>query len=127
MDKEIEIDVAVQNSLGSGKTFAEFIVSLYKDKYVEIYLGDSYEDITTEQVSTSYPAVLCGKVLNAYKECLVLNGVYVNKKGDFKSGNIVLINERAIRALNEIDDNGVLEDMLLRSRESLQVKHLFDK
>lgn len=109
-----------------GKTLAEFICALYQDKYIEVYLGDSYEEVSTEQISTSYPAVFCGKVVAAFKECLVLNSFYadrVSKK--MKHGNMVLINERAIRGLTEIDGNGIMEDMFLRSKESLVIKEEF--
>lgn len=114
------------NSLHRGKTFAEFIAHLYENKYIEIYLGDSYEEVSTEQISTSYPAVFCGKVISAFKECLIINSVYVDKiNKKMKLGNIVMINERAIRGLTEIDGNGIMEDMFLRSKESLIVKDTF--
>lgn len=48
---------------GSGKTFAEFIADLFKDKCIEIYLGDSYEQVSTEQISENIPAVFSGKVV----------------------------------------------------------------
>jgi hypothetical protein len=61
----------------TGKTFAEFIGEVFKDKLVEVYLGDSYEELSTEQVSISYPSVICGKVVGSFRECLVLNCAYV--------------------------------------------------
>lgn len=103
---------------GSGKTFAEFLAETLKDKYVEIYLGDSYEEVSTEQISTSYPAVFCGKVVTAYKECLVINCAFINASKKLQHGNLLFINERAIRALNIIDGFGVLQDMFWRSSES---------
>lgn len=111
------------NTTNRDKTFAEFIASLFKDKMIEIYVGDSYEEISTEQISQAYPAVFCGKVVGAFKECLILNCAYVKNK-KMQMGNMLFVNERSIRALNEIDGNGVLEDMFLRSRESLEVKNL---
>lgn len=108
------------------KTFAEFIATIYKGKFIEIYLGDSYEEVSTEQISTSYPAVFCGKVVGAYRECLVLNSVYTNNSTKkLEIGNLLLISERAIRGLNEIDGNGVMEDMFLRSKESLDILEQF--
>ena len=107
-------------------TFAEFIADIFKGKYIEIYLGDSYEEVSTEQISTSYPAVFCGKVVTAYRECLVLNSVYVNSvTKKMETGNLVFISERAIRGLNEIDGNGVIEDMFLRSKESFDILENF--
>ena len=108
------------------KTFAEFIAELFEGKYIEVYLGDSYEEVSVEQISTSYPAVFCGKVVAAFKECLVLNSVYADKVSrKMKHGNIVLINERAIRGLTEIDGHGIMEDMFLRSKESILIKEEF--
>jgi hypothetical protein len=100
------------------KTYAEFIYSLFKDKYIEIYLGDSYEEISVEQISSSYPAVFCGKVVAAFKECLAIEAIHVTKQKIVKGGNIILINERAIRALSEVDsETGSLQDMIIRSNE----------
>ena len=100
------------------KTYAEFIYSLFKDKYIEIYLGDSYEEISVEQISSSYPAVFCGKVVAAFKECLAIEAIHVTKQKAVKGGNIIFVNERAIRALSEVDsETGSLQDMILRSNE----------
>lgn len=108
------------------KTFAEFIVSLFKDKIIEIYVGDAYENLSTEQTSTDYPSVFCGKVVGAFKECLIISCVY-NDRTKEKFGNMIFINERAIRALNEVDNAGVLEDMFMRSRETLKVLKLHNE
>lgn len=128
MPSESDVKKLVEefNEHSRSKTFAEFIVHMFEGKYVEIYLGDTYEDVSTEQISTSYPAVFCGKVISAFKECLVINSAYadrVSKK--VKLGNMVLINERAIRGLTEIDGNGIMEDMFLKSTQSLIVKEQF--
>ncbi len=38
----------------------------------------------------------------------------------------MFVNERAIRALSEVDGNGTLEDMMLRSKETLDIKQMLD-
>lgn len=114
----------IQQLQGSGKTFAEFLAEIFKDKFIEVYVGDSYEDVSTEQISTTYPAVFCGKVVAAYRECLILSCAYVNGK-HLTMGNMMFVNERAIRALNEVDGKGTLEDMMLRSKETLDIKATF--
>lgn len=116
-DKTIELK-------GSGKTFAEFLADSLGDRVVEIYLGDSYEEVSTEQISTSYPAVFCGKIIAAYRECLIINCVHVDKNKQIKLGHIMFINERAIRSLHEVDGSGVIEDMFLRSRETPYIAKL---
>lgn len=124
--EEVVLNVVSECNKDRVKTLAEFIATVFKDKFVEIYLGDTYEDVSTEQISTAYPAVFCGKVVGAYRECLIVNAAYINtatKK--FELGNLMFISERAIRSLHEIDGKGVMEDMFLRSKESLDVKLLF--
>ena len=127
MLSENHITSAIDKLQGSGKTFAEFLVELFKGKFIEVYVGDAYEDISTEQISTSYPAVFCGKVIAAYRECLILNCAFVGPSRHLQMGNMVFVNERAIRALNEVDGNGTMEDMMLRSKETLDIKEMFHK
>ena len=110
------------------KTFAEFIATVFKGRFIEIYLGDSYEEVSTEQISTAYPAVFCGKVVGAYRECLILNSVFVSSiTKKMEMGNLMFSSERAIRGLNEIDGNGILDDMFLRSKESIDILETFVK
>jgi len=113
------------NAEGRTKTFAEFIASVFEGKFVEIYLSDAYEEISMEQTSQNYPAVFCGKVVGAYRECLMINCAYIDKGKHMKLGNILFLSERAIKAINEIDGNGIMEDMFLRSKESLIIKENF--
>jgi hypothetical protein len=120
------LDLIQECNKDRSKTLAEFIATLFKDKYIEIYLGDSYEEVSTEQISTSYPAVFCGKVIGAYRECLVISSVFVsNTSKKPQLGNLLFLSERAIRGLNEIDGNGTMEDMFLRSSDSGTIKDLF--
>lgn len=125
MATTFEIQSVAEKLTGSGKTLAEFIAELFKDKFIEIYLGDSYEEVSMEQISVSYPAVLCGKVVTAYKECLVINAAFINKEKKLQLGNHLFINERAIRFINEVDGKGILEDMMLRSKETLDIGSMF--
>jgi hypothetical protein len=116
----------LRDATGSGVSLAEFIATVYKNKLVEIYMGDSYEDIQLEQISQSYPAVFCGKVVGAYKECLVLNTIFIHKKTHkIHTGKMLFINERGIRSLSEIDGNGTLADCFLRSRETVTLLDVF--
>jgi len=125
MVSEQHILETVKQLQGSGKTFAEFLAETFKDSFIEVYVGDSYEDVSTEQVSTTYPAVFCGKVIAAYRECLVLNCAFFGQNGALQMGNIMFINERAIRALSAVDGKGTVEDMMLRSKETLDIKKRF--
>jgi hypothetical protein len=112
-----EIDSLIEQfNVTRNKTFAEYIAELLKDKFVELYMGDSFEEIKLEQNSMSYPAVFCGKIVGAYKECLIVNSFRtVDNKGTKKLGNLIFVNERAIRALTEIDGNGTIDDLFIKS------------
>ena len=125
MVSEQQITDAVTKLDKSGKTFAEFLVELFKDKFIEVYVGDAYEDVSTEQITTAYPAVFCGKVVAAYRECLILNCAYVGPTRHLEMGNMVFVNERAIRALTEVNGNGTISDMMLLSKETLDIKAAF--
>lgn len=124
MVSEKKILEATAQLQGSGKTFAEFLAEVFKGQFIEVYVGDSYEEISVEQISQSYPAVFCGKVVGAYRECLILSCAYVAGK-IIKMGNLLFVNERAIRAISEVDNKGTLEDMMLRSKETIDVKSNF--
>jgi hypothetical protein len=127
MVTEEQVLSTVQNCNDGGrvKTLAEFIAEMFTGKFIEIYLSDAYEEVSTEQISQNYPAVFCGKVVSAYRECLVINSVFINKAHKMQLGNLMFLSERAIKAISEIDGNGTLEDMFLRSRESLIIKDVF--
>ena len=112
-----EISSLIQSWQDKDRTLAEFISTLFKGKYLEIYVGDSYEEVSFEQTSQSYPAVFCGKIIDAFKECLIIETVYVSKDKTVKSGSIMFINERAIRGMCEVNAEYSLEDMILRSSE----------
>ena len=127
MVSESDVASLAQASKGSGKSFAEFIAEVFKDKFVEIYVGDSYEDVSTEQITTAYPAVFCGKIVAAYKECLIINCAHATSGHHVQMGNLLFISERAIRALTEVDGNGTIEDMMLRSHETIGIKNSFDR
>ncbi len=105
------------------RTFAEYISILFKDKLIEIYVGDSYENISLDQQSSQYPAVFCGKVIGAYKECLILSSIYIKDK-QVSLGKLMFINERGIRTLSEVDEKGKLQDLFLSSSDSTKIKKL---
>jgi len=124
-EEQVLATVKSCNDAGRTKTFAEFIAEVFAGKFIEIYLSDSYEEVSMEQTSQNYPAVFCGKVVAAYRECLVLNSIFINKHHAMQLGNLMFLSERAIKAVNEIDGKGTMEDMFLRSKESLIIKDTF--
>lgn len=108
-------------------TLAELIAKVWKDKVVEVYIGDSYEDIKYEDSTTRTAAVLIGKIVAAYAECIVMNCAYIDQVAKkLKYGSIVCLNERAIRTITEVDGTGLLKDTFLSSRDAKLVKELME-
>jgi hypothetical protein len=106
-------------------SLAEIVFAAYQGKIIEVYVGDTYEDIKYEDSNKCYPAVVIGKVVAAFKECLVLNCAFIDqssKKPRF--GNIIFLNERSIRFITEVDSNGLLREVFLNSRDAKIIKDL---
>jgi len=108
-------------------TFAELISALYTDKFIEIYVGDTYEEVSTDQISQQTPAVFFGKVISSFNDCLIINSVFLNhdtKK--YQLGNLMFINDRSIRTISELDGTGLLNDMFHTSAESYNLKKIVE-
>jgi hypothetical protein len=127
MISQVELDNVIKEMNVTRKaTVAEFLFKLFKGKFIEVYIGDIYEQVSTEQVSSTFAAVFSGRVIAAYRECLILEGSYIDRATNkWKVGKQIFISERAIKGFCEIDGNGILEDIFLRSREATEVKDLY--
>lgn len=127
MANEQQFISTIQNLNANGEkiTFAELIAKVWGGKIVEIYIGDTYEDLKQEDSTQKVAAVVIGRVVAAYAECIVLNCAYVDQRTKKMSfGNIVCLNERGIRTVTEVDESGVLKDTFLSSRDCKVVKGL---
>ena len=104
-------------------TMAEFLAKVWKDKVVEIYIGDTYEDLKFEDSTQKSPAILVGKIVAAYAECMILNCAFSDQRtGDLRFGNIVALNERGIRTITEIDNTGILKDTFINVKDGKRIK-----
>jgi hypothetical protein len=105
------------------KTFAEKINEDLNGKLVEILIGESYEELQLDQMSSNYPAVIVGKVIGAFGNALVLECAYVENRA-LKFGKKVYLNDFTIQYLSELDGKCSLEDLLLKSKDTKQIlKH----
>lgn len=105
------------------KTFAEHILEELKDKLVEIMIGESYEELALDQISNNYPAIIVGKIINAFGNILVLECLYIKGK-EIKSGKKIYINDFSIKVLTEVDGFCNLEDLLMRGNDAKLIKKL---
>lgn len=108
------------------KFMAEFIASVLENKIVEIYLGNSYEELNFDQFKQDYPSVLVGKVVSAYGNCLVLETVYINGSNKESIGKLLFINDISIHAVSEVVGDSSLEDVMFRSRETKKLLGKFN-
>lgn len=105
------------------KTYAEVIFDKLNGKLVEILIGESYEELTLDQISSHYPAVIVGKVVEACGQVLILDCLYVNNR-QHSFGKTVYLNDYSIKMLSEIDDKSTIEDLLLRGRDTRAIRKL---
>lgn len=106
-------------------SLAEIVGRTLKNRVVEIYVGDTFEDIKYDDSTTKVVAVVVGKVIDAYAECIILDCAYADQAtGKLKFGNIICLNERAIRFLTEIDEAGLLRDIFISTRDGKLIKDL---
>lgn len=124
-EQEFKDAIAEVNASEKEYTLAEFLFKVWKDRLVEVYIGEAYEDIKWEDSSERIPSTVMGKFIGAYAECLIINSVYIDDKNALKTGNIICLNERAIRHITELDGKGVLEDTFLKSGLAEKVIKLF--
>lgn len=95
------------------ETYAESIAELLYDKVVEIYLGDSYEEVTYADNSTSVHSALIGKVVSGSGDLLVINSIYIDAvTNEAKYGNMIYVNAYNIKAIVEIDGLGTYRDAI---------------
>jgi hypothetical protein len=118
----INVIAELNSKPGEKLTMAELIAKVWGGKVVEIYIGDTYEDIKLDDSTQKVPAILVGKIVCAYAECIVLNCAHTNARGDLAFGNIVALNERGIRTITEIDSNGILKDTFLNIKDGKRIK-----
>lgn len=114
---------AINSLKGEPKlTMAELLAKVWKDKFVEIYIGDTYEDLKSEDSTTKVPSILVGKIIAAYAECIILNCAYNDHiTGKISFGNVVCLNERGIRTVTEIDYKGGLKDTFIDIKNSRKI------
>lgn len=103
------------------KTFAEHIFEKLENQLVEVLIGESYEELQLDQLTSNYPAVVVGKIIEAFGNVLVLDCSYYEKK-QLKSNKILYINDFTIKCLSPIDGNVSIEELLLRSRNTKAIK-----
>jgi len=122
------------DALDQARTFekrssmAEIVGRTLKGRIVEIYVGDTFEDIKYDDCTSKSASVLVGRVIDAYAELIVLDCAYTDQlTRKLQFGNIICLNERSIRFLTEIDEKGMLRDTFINTRDGKLLKDFLMK
>ncbi len=95
-------------------TFSEIIGATLKDKLIEVYVGDVYEQIERNDGLENVNGLIVGKVVAGLKDCLVLNSFTVDKQTkQIVFGNLVFVNGLAIKSICELDGKGSFADVFV--------------
>lgn len=96
-----------------------------RGQYVELYIGELYEDIKYEEVSRPQISTIYGKIIETLDRFLVLDCFYVDQRTqEIKKGHICYINAFQIRTFTTVDDGGSLDDIFLSAKHVGKIKKI---
>jgi len=95
-------------------SFAAFLAKAFEDKIIELYFGEDFEKINTEQCQTGTPSVICGTILNAVNNFIILD-CYSNNNDHLQAGSVVFINMDKVIAIKEFNKNRPLSNIFIKS------------
>jgi len=108
------------------KTFAEMIGERLNGKLIEVMIGESYEELQLDQMSSNYPAVIIGRVLEGAGNLLLLDCAYIENRA-IRFGKKVYLFDYTIQYISECDGKCNLEDLLFRSKDVKQVLKAYNR
>ncbi len=100
------------------------LMSKLNGELLEISIGDDYEDILSSDSTKKVNSVIFGFLRDIVDDFIILDSFYIDKKGEFKSGNIIYINTWHIKAFTKVKSNGCLNDALMSVSDTRKIKHL---
>lgn len=106
------------------------LLTYFKDKYIQIYLGEQYEEIQLDDHTYEIISVIYGKLIDVVSDFLVIDCFYVSSSKDFKeikSGNIIFINSWQVKMMTAFDDKGTIDDILLSGKHTGSIKSMINK
>lgn len=119
----------VFNSNGDNlKKISDELLTRYKGKVLEIYIGDQVETLNFDDFSVPQNCSLFGKLIDVLDRFIILDCYYIDHKTkQLKTGHNLYINTFQIRAFTEIDGNGSLADVFLHVKDAKLVRNLLLK
>jgi hypothetical protein len=108
------------------KRISDIMLSKYKGKIMEFYIGDQSENQEFDQVSVPQNAIIYGKLIDVFDRFILVECFYA-RNGEIRSDHEVLINFFQIRVMTEVNGKGALHDIFLSSKSSDKVRKLLLK
>lgn len=93
------------------RTFVEVVAATLKGQLVEVYIGDTYEQIQKTDSTENINSVIVGEVIAGYHDCLVLSCFWATEDKEIKKGNLVFLNGWSIKGICPLDGHGTLNDV----------------
>lgn len=118
---------APQTPSTSVKTYRNIldVLDQMRGQYIELYIGETYENIEYEEVSRPQISTIFGKVIECLDRFLVLDCFYVDQRTqEVKDKHIVFINAFQIRTFTSVDGGGSLDDIFLSAKHVNKIKKI---
>jgi hypothetical protein len=104
------------------KKFSDELLTKFKGKIVELYIGDQYESLEFEGYSMPQNCIIYGKIMDVLDRFIILDCFYVDNMNEVRNNNIVYINAFQIRAMTELNAQGSLADIFLSTRDASKIR-----
>lgn len=96
------------------RKFSDELLTKFKGKILEIYIGDQSETINYDDYSVPKNCSIFGKLVDVLDRFVIFDCYYIDQRtNELKSGNKIYINAFQIRAMTEVDGHGSLADIFL--------------
>ena len=97
-DNPVDAFAAASNGDNLGK-FTDELLTKFKGKMLEIYIGDQYETINYDDYSTPENCIIYGKVVDVLDRMVILDCFYVGPNKEVLCDNRCYISLFQIRAM----------------------------
>jgi hypothetical protein len=109
------------------RKFSDELLSKFKGKVLEIYIGDQSETLNFEDYSIPKNCSIFGRLLEVLDRFVILQCYYIDNAGKIRDDHTVYINTFQIRAMTEVDGKGTLQDVFLNVDAAKKVRTMLAK
>lgn len=105
------------------RKFSDELLTKFKGKIIEIYIGDQAETLNFDDYSVPQNCSIFGKLVDVLDRFVILECFYVDTKSkQVKIANKTYVNLFQIRAMTEVNGEGSLGDVFLHVNDAKTVR-----